>query len=173
MYGFLDCPVKAMPILAYYAEVIHSGLVASVVTVVCISEGAFRSSLYLSPNVLPDCPIFPHCSQPCCMYMSILHHFCIVWIFAHWWYKYVLDCSVASEVCVDAILTAYAFYAFAEALYMCYHYVSLVCNVVLVIDVSVVVVPNIFRFLCWKFLHSILSVDPWCIFAIGEHFPYV
>ena len=28
-YGLLECPGKAMPLPAYYAEVIHSGLVTS------------------------------------------------------------------------------------------------------------------------------------------------
>ena len=66
---------------------------------------------------------------------------------------YVLDFSVACEVCVDAILTAYVFHALAEALYIWNYYVSLVCVVILA--VVILVVPSVGWF--FLFLNSCIS----------------
>ena len=52
---------------------------------------------------------------------------------------YVLDCSVVSEVCIDAMLHAHAFDVLAQALYIWYGYLSLVCVVVLVVAAFVLV----------------------------------
>ena len=53
VYGFLDFLGKAMLLPAYYAEVIHGGLLVNGV----LGEGALRCFLHLSLNVLADSPM--------------------------------------------------------------------------------------------------------------------
>ena len=76
-----------------------------------------------------------------------------------WGYRYVFDCScsVASEVCVDAILSMYTFDAFTQSFYVWYYYVSLVC----VLLVIVIVVPNVVWFCIPPFLWSMKGTFIW------------
>ena len=79
----------------------------------CIGEGILRCSFYLSLNVLANSPKY---SSSQCSLLHLYHYFvplfyCIGSLSLDV-YKYVHDCSVALEICVDAILTTHVLYAF-------------------------------------------------------------
>ena len=91
-----------------------------------MGKGSWRFSLYFSPNVLsrfsnvPFIAINPVKSIP--VYNTT---FVLYWVLVLVGYKYDLDGSGASEVCVDAICPISSFDAFAKTFYIWYDYVSL------------------------------------------------
>ena len=79
--------------------------------------------------------------------------FALCGVFGLCWYKYVLDFSVASEVCVDSIHTADVFDAFTGA---CTYGMTMYPMYVLLLRLLFfLALLGLFR---WKFLHSILSM---------------
>ena len=92
--------------------------------------------------------------------------FALYGVFVLWWYQYILDCFVASEVHVEAILTAYAFDALTEGFtYGNTMYPKYVLLFWLLLFLLFMELSGLF---CWTFLHSILSVyGPWWVFAVS------
>ena len=66
-----------------------------------------------------------HCSPTYCTYTSILYNFVLYLVLNHWWYKGVLECSVAFEIYLDGTLTADFLDAFTQALHIWYNNVPL------------------------------------------------
>ena len=58
VHGLLDCSCHIVALPAYDLEIFHKCCVASVALCSNIDEGAFKCSLYLSPNILDDSPMY-------------------------------------------------------------------------------------------------------------------
>ena len=82
--------------------------------------------------------------------------FALYWVIVLLQHKNVLDCSVAPEVYADVILTAYAFNAFKQDLYIWYDYVFLVYIVVIVLLLLLLFFLVFLGSFFLQFLHSSL-----------------
>ena len=104
-------------------------LVSVVLCPVCcicewIGEGCLRCSLHLSPRVLAVSPCTPHCRLYDCTRSCRLPHFFVLWVLVLGFHEDLLDCGVALEVNLYAILTTCVFETFHQHFCVWYDYIS-------------------------------------------------